>query len=482
MTKRNELPVLVGSLLVTALLLGGGFYLFRDSLLGSTSLENAASEDTTPQTASGDETASSSRGIVLAGADGSSGKSVLRGAVSADKQAGLDALAAGDYGTAQTAFAAALQDTRNDPESLIYLNNAGIGDSPSPTIALIVPGAEDDTKLGTTQELMRGAAQAQTEINSTGGINGQLLRILIVDDNNDPDTAVDVATALVDEETVLGVIGHFSSGTTLATTDTYETGQLLLISPTSTSVDISRAGDYIFRTVPSDRLAASALADHALQPLNTKQAAIFYNSASNYSQSLKSEFETEFISGGGEIVEVFDISDANFRAATAVQLAQAEGAEVLMLALTLDPLDPLLQIFAANQNALPMLGSDSLYKYRVLSLGNQNATGLTVAVPWHILNYETTAFVSESRQLWGADVNWRTAMAYDAVVSLAEGLRMEPTREGIAAALSESSFQAEGATTTVRFLPTGDRNQPFELVEVEPGNRSGAGYDFVPID
>lgn len=481
MAKRNELPILVASLLITTLLLGGGFFFLKDNIFRSAGLngdQNATTIDPNLDAADGSSGTSG-----LKGADGSSGNSVLRGTVPINKQNGLRALANGDYITAQQEFEAALQAERNDPETLIYLNNAKIGNSASHPIALIVPGTEDDTKLGTTQELMRGAAQAQTEINTAGGINGTPLKVLIIDDDNEPEVAAVVAADLVAEEEILGVIGHFSSGTTLATTEIYETGQLTLVSPTSTSVDISRAGDYIFRTVPSDRLAASILADHALETLNNQKAAIFYNESSNYSKSLKSEFETEFVSGGGEIVEVFDINDSSFRATTSIEIAQAAGADVLMLALTLDPLDPLLQIFASNQDMLPMLGSDSLYKYRVLSLGNENAVGLTVTVPWHILNYEESPFVEASRQLWGeVDVNWRTVTAYDAVLTLAAGIEVDSTRDGVATALADPNFQTEGATSAVRFLPTGDRNQPFQLVKVVPGSRSGAGYDFVPIN
>ncbi|MEO1521849.1 MAG: ABC transporter substrate-binding protein, partial [Cyanobacteria bacterium J06633_2] len=416
-------------------------------------------------------------------ADGSSGVSILKGAVSVSKQNGLDALLKADYAAAERAFTAALTENRNDPEALIYLNNAKIGDSLSHAVALIVPGVGDETKRGTSQELMRGAAQAQTEINAVGGINGTSLQVLIVDDQDDPEIAKAIATSLAMDTDVLGVIGHFSSGTTLETTEIYEAEGLTLISPTSTSVDISRAGDYIFRTVPSDRLAASALADYALDTLDTSQAAIFYNTDSNYSNSLKAEFETEFVSSGGAIVEGFDIQDANFRAASALQTARGQGAEVIMLALSLDPVDPLLQILASGQNSLPMLGSDSLYKSRLLSLAGANSLGLTVSAPWDILSHEQSEFVQESRQLWGADVNWRTAMVYDAVVALAAGIEADPTREGVASALAAPDFQVEGATSPVRFLPrTGDRNQPFQLVEVVPGNRSGSGYDFVPVN
>ncbi|WP_008309011.1 ABC transporter substrate-binding protein [Leptolyngbya sp. PCC 6406] len=467
MAKRNELPLLVASLLITAILLGGGVLLFKDNIFRSAG--------------NGDEN-NTITNLNLDGADGSSGTSVLGGGVPINKQNGLKALADGDYLTAKREFEAALREEPNDPEALIYLNNSKIGNSASHTIALIVPGAEDATKLGTTQELMRGAAQAQTEINTSGGINETSLKLLIIDDNDNPETAAVIAANLVTEENVLGVIGHFSSGTTLATTGIYETGQLTLVSPTSTSVDISQAGNYIFRTVSSDRLAASVLAEHALETLNSTKVAIFYNENSNYSKSLKSEFETEFILGYGEIVEVFDISDSSFRATTSIQIAQEE-ADVLMLALSLDPLDPLIQILASNKGILPMLGSDSLYKYRVLSLGNDNAAGLTVAVPWHILNYEESPFVKESRQLWGeVDVNWRTVTTYDAVITLATGIEVDSTRDGVATALSDPNFQAEGATSVVRFLPNGDRNQPFQLVKVVPGNRSGTGYDFVPVD
>ena len=116
-------------------------------------------------------------------------------------------------------------------------------------------------------------------------------------------------------------------------------------------------------------------------------------------------------------------------------------------------------------------------------MGNEDAEGLTVAVPWHILNHEDNSFVRESRLLWGeVDVNWRTVTAYDAVMTIAAGIEVSPNRDGVATALSDQNFQTEGATSIVRFLPNGDRNQPFQLVEVVKGDRSGAGYDFVPID
>ncbi|NJO11995.1 MAG: receptor ligand binding family protein, partial [Leptolyngbyaceae cyanobacterium SL_1_1] len=83
----------------------------------------------------------------------------------------------------------------------------------------------------------------------------------------------------------------------------------------------------------------------------------------------------------------------------------------------------------------------------------------------------------------GGDVSWRSATAYDATKAIAAALAADaaPTRQTLQAALSSGTFSAEGATSEVRFLPSGDRNQASQLVIVEPGTRSGRGYDFVPV-
>ena len=81
----------------------------------------------------------------------------------------------------------------------------------------------------------------------------------------------------------------------------------------------------------------------------------------------------------------------------------------------------------------------------------------------------------------GGDVNWRTAMAYDATKALAEGLRVNPSRRGIQQILSQSDFSLAGASGNIKFLRSGDRNAAVKLVEIRPGNNSSYGYDFVPL-
>lgn len=468
MTKRNELPVLIISLVVTFITLGGGALFIGERLFSSDGEPGTEEPRARGGTARSSKKDLSEQEIV----------SLIPQLASPARDSGIEALSNQDYEKAKTELEAALNNKPNDPEARIYLNNAEIGDGEAYEIALIAPTSDIDA----TQELMRGAAQAQGEINARGGINGTPLKIIIVDDGDDKERVASVAAEIVSDEDILGTIGHFSSGTTLEAIDTYEKGKLTMISPTSTSVEISGAGDYIFRTVPSDRAAATTLARYAMEDLNKQKATVFYNGDNVYSLSFKGEFVQEIVTGEGEIVAEFDIAAPGFNMANAMQTSQAAGADMIMMALTLNPIDAPLQVISLNQGRVPLLGSDSLYSSRILSVGGENALGMTVAVPWHVLNHLENRFVLAANDLWkGASVNWRTVTAYDAAIVLAAGIEADPTREGVARAIAAAGFEEEGATEPVRFLSTGDRSQPSQLVEIEAGSISGFGYDFVPV-
>jgi branched-chain amino acid transport system substrate-binding protein len=220
-----------------------------------------------------------------------------------------------------------------------------------------------------------------------------------------------------------------------------------------------------------------------LQTLKQQRVAIFFNSESAYSRSLKDEFTTALFSDGGQVVAEIDLIDPAFRANQTIQQIQAQDTEIIFLAANTPTLDQALAIITANNGQLPLLGGDSLYNPKILEIGASQAEGMVIAIPWHILAYANAPFVTASRQQWGGDVNWRSVMAYDAVKSLATAMSTLSSvdRSSLQAALSDPSFTAEGATSEVKFLPSGDRNQAVQLVTITPGTRSGYGYDFVPI-
>ncbi len=454
---KNEIPLLLGSLLVTGGILAAGYWWFMGGRGGS----NVSGQST--------ELSEGSKNLVASEAGGKA--SFIQA-----KSAGVAAVIRKQNAEAVTQFSKALQISSNAPETKIYFNNAKIGDSTAFKIAVAVPIQSD---LNGSLEILRGVAQAQEEVNKAGGINGIPLKVVIADDAGRTENAVQVAQDLSKDEQVLGVVGHYASDASTAAAKVYDAAKLVSISPVSTSTKLTKVSPYFFRTVPSDYVSARALADYALQKLQRKQAVVFFNSQSGYSQSLKDEFATAMSLGGGSVVQEVDLSAADFSAAKA--LGQAPGADVIMLAANTSTLDRSLQVVQSNPKKLPVLGGDDVYTPKTLEVGRQQALGMVVAVPWHIDANPQAKFAQTSRRMWGAAVNWRTALAYDAAQSLITALKTGANRGGVRDALAANSFQAVGGSGAVRFLPSGDRNAGIQLVQVVVGKKSGFGFDFTPV-
>lgn len=407
----------------------------------------------------------------------SAGEKALFDRPSAEKTQGIEAIAQNNYADAITAFNASLAKDPNDPEAFIYRNNARIGDKKARTIAVVVPSEG----IGVSLEMLRGAAQAQYDINRNGGIDGALLRVVIVKDENDVDVAEAISQTLISDEMVLGVVGHYSSDVTLETAPIYAQGKLVTISPVSTAVDLSGISPYLYRTVPSDSFSAAALAAYMVYYREDRNAAIFFDSTSEASRSLKAEFASFVSAWGGDIVAEYDLSVSGFSRDVLLK-AEQDSADTLMIASSLNTLDAAVDIINANAGMLPVLGGDELYNRTLLVETRANSQALTLSVPWHLLSRDTDAeFVRSSQDLWKGDVSWRTASTYDAVLAIATGLQGDATREGLKAALDSEDFNLDTASGPLSFLPSGDRRQVDRLVKVEAGTRSGAGYDFIPF-
>lgn len=399
------------------------------------------------------------------------------------KQSGAQAFANKNYDEAIAQWSESLKQDQNDPETLIYQSNALIGELPAYSIAVPVPV---EAELNVAKEIFRGIAQAQYEINQNGGINNKPIKVIIANDRNNPKTAKELALNFSQNNSILGIIGHFSSNITLEAAQIYEMQGLVMVFPTSSSVALSNVGSYVFRTVSSDCFTGNALVEYLTNNLQIKQAALLYNSASSYSTSMRDVFRSSLETKGGEIVAEFNFSEPNFSIVDSFAKIKAKNAKALILfpnssgMNTLETLDKTLLITQMNQGKLPLLGSDSLYKPRTLQLGQKNVENMILAVPWNIKN-SNVEFSETAKKLWGSDVNWRTVLTYDATIAIAAAIKASPSREGIQQALLSPDFAADGASDQIKFLPTGDRKAEIDLVKVVAGNNSGFGYDFVPI-
>lgn len=413
------------------------------------------------------------------------------------KRAGIVAMADRNYDEAAKQFQAALTENPNSPETRIYLNNALIGNRKSYTIATSAPIARS---LDRASEMLRGFAQAQTEINQVGGANEAKIKLRIIDDSDDPNAIESIAKAVVDRSDILGIVGHNRNDVTMKASTVYNTNKLAFIAPISTANELtSNTKPYVFRTNVSAAKVTQKLVDRLVDTERKRKVAIFYVPTIVYNNEFKTEFARKLVEKGGEVVDTFRFSNVPstaspapspapaFDAQTYLAKAKAMGAQaILVLPVGRSSREALslLKLRAAKYPELSVLGDTALYNLNTLRAGKASE-GLIMGVPWQE-SESTPQFSTGAKQLWKTQVNWATATSYNAVKAMATAIKNQddPSRTGVMDNLTKSEFT--GASGRLQFT-NGEPTDRYVLVKVAPTPpnykySSSTGYDFVSIE
>jgi branched-chain amino acid transport system substrate-binding protein len=100
--------------------------------------------------------------------------------------------------------------------------------------------------------MRRGAEMAVADLNARGGVLGQRLRLIVVDDACDPEQAVAVANQLVSQRVAM-VSGHLCSSCSIPASKVYTKAGVVMISPASTNPKLTdEGGPSVFRVIGRD--------------------------------------------------------------------------------------------------------------------------------------------------------------------------------------------------------------------------------------
>ena len=95
---------------------------------------------------------------------------------------------------------------------------------------------------------LNGAKLAVEQINTAGGINGDMLELVVYDDQASPKESVPIAQKLIESDNVVAAVSGSYSGATRAAAGIFQESGVPYISAYAIHPDITRAGDYVFRT------------------------------------------------------------------------------------------------------------------------------------------------------------------------------------------------------------------------------------------
>ncbi|REJ48900.1 MAG: caspase [Microcystis aeruginosa TA09] len=433
----------------------------------------------------------------------SEGEEVLNYSQSFNKKKGTEYFAQCDYQKALLRFKDAWQQDRLDAETLIYLNNALLEANKMQyytiAVAVSIPKNQsdfnDDDGDSRAKEMLRGVAQLQTKINlgllndndpflkyfpdqnfiNKKAINGKGLKVVITNDENKELLAEKTASSLSQRPEILGVVGHYPSEMTLATVDIYNQNNLVLISPGSTTSELTKYPRKNFlRTVFSVEQQSPVIAKF-LQEKSIKKVVGFYSEGSPFSESFFNSFKTIFtrppFSGTVVKLDEFDLGN-NFKAEEAIQeLRKRQGKITEEIGLVLfpkaigDAQGDAIRLIKLNNSQNWVIGSWGLRSSRTLEQINnlQPFQKFVITVPWDSLTSPNQDFLKDAKILWTTtSVNAITALSYDATLALTKALEKAntPTRINILEQLKSLDFLVtKGATGTIQFDENGDRKK-----------------------
>ena len=147
-----------------------------------------------------------------------------------------------------------------------------------------------------------GVEMAADELNKAGGIMGRKVRVIVEDDQGEPNKAATVVSKLVNQDKVHAVLGEVASSNSLAAAPKAQEAKIPMISPSSTNPKVTEVGDYIFRVCFIDPFQGDVMAQFASKNLKATKAAILYDFNSDYSRGLREFFTRSFKGLGGQIV------------------------------------------------------------------------------------------------------------------------------------------------------------------------------------
>jgi branched-chain amino acid transport system substrate-binding protein len=128
------------------------------------------------------------------------------------------------------------------------------------------------------EQMERGVALAVADINATGGVLGEHVQVITVDDFCDPEQAVAAAKKLVSDGATF-VVGHYCSGASIPASDIYHAAGVLMITPSSSNPMLTDQGfANVFRVQNRDDAVGMAVGNFLADHWPDKNIAILHDS------------------------------------------------------------------------------------------------------------------------------------------------------------------------------------------------------------
>ena len=362
------------------------------------------------------------------------------------------------------------------------------------SIFVAVIGEEGDQTVNAVQMLF-------DQVNQEGGINGKKIELMVFDDLNDADTALDIAKEIRDQDKALLVLGHAYSSTSIAAGEIYKDAEIPAITSSATALTVTQGNDWYFRVIFNNSLQATILASYVHHVLGNEIVSIIFDERA-YGKSLAQAFEQEALAHGMEVRSKFpfdprvrDTEPALAEIVEALSLVESPGAA--FLAVQGDEAEVLVRSIRDLGMDPQFVGTDSIGgQFFVDELGDYT-NGIYAAAPliFDVANQAAQDFRRASSQQYGELPDWSAASNYDAATIAVQAIRAAQingdsaslqddrgkVREQLAG-LNSPEQPFRGTTGAIYFDHNGDAVKSVPIGEFKNQRFISAPVQFQPLN
>ena len=317
-----------------------------------------------------------------------------------------------------------------------------------------------------------GAELAIEQINAQGGINGEKLSMVVYDDQAKANQAVPIAKKLLEQDKVKIAISGSYSGPTRAAAGVFQEAKIPYISAYAIHPDITRAGNYVFRTSFMGEVQGRGGAKLVGDIMGKKKVTLI-NLANDFGAALAAGFKKAAPQFGIKIISEYSykISDRQF--GPIIASVKKDNPDALYASGYFFTAGPLVSQLRAAGVQTPVIGQEGYDSQIFIEIAKEAAEGviITSSLDRDSKVKETQDFIREFEKKAGFKTDMVAASVHTAFRVATDAIRragtMDPAKIRDAIASTKDLVVSTGV---INFNELGEVKKAIQVQIVKDGN------------
>ena len=346
----------------------------------------------------------------------------------------------------------------------------------------IVPAAADNIKIGFNvpltgfaaadgQSALHGAELAVKQVNGSGGVNGSMLELVVYDDQASPKESAPLAVKMITKDGVVAGISGSYSGATRAAATIFAESKVPYISAYAIHPDITRAGDYVFRTSFMGEVQGRAGAKLIGEMLGKKRV-VMVTLNNDFGKSLAAGFKEQAKNFGVSVLAEYDYSIKDREFGPIISKIKADKPDAIYASGYFFTAGPMVsQIRAAGLNQ-PIIGQEGYDSQKFIEIAGKASEGvmITTSLDRDSSSPETKAFISGFAKKAGYPADMVAASGHTALLVVADALKRASSNDASALRDAISKTNLSASTGKISFNALGEVQKDVQVQVVRDGN------------